>query len=278
MSKVSKTWKFVLNNWTADDRKRFESLDVNVIVFGEEVGEQGTPHLQGHITFKRSYRLSALKKICDRTHWEVAMCSDFNYELKGENVFIKDNRKQGKRTDIEEMRAMVETGASETEVGKAFPGLYIRYYRGIREYIKLFENKTMNSSYDLDSCCKHLDVKPLEFNSKTEVVIGPSGCGKTQYALSHFKNPLVCSHMDDLKDFKKDFHDGIVFDDMDFTHMPRVGQIHLTDWDLDRSIHCRFNCGFIPRHTKKVITCNYHPFMFDQAIDRRINVSEVSGR
>jgi len=273
----SKTFKFTLNNWTKKDRTFFENLDCNVCVFGEEVGEQGTPHLQGHITFKRNYRLTALKKLHNSTHWEVAKCGDFNYELKGDNVFIKDNRKQGHRSDLDEIAERISKGESVTEVGKAFPGQYIRYWKGIQELARLYEVKTEKASFDHMDCCEWVGLRGCEFEN-SEVIIGASGTGKTQYALSHFDRPLVVSHIDDLKDFKPNEHDGIVFDDMDFRHLPRTAQIHLTDTDLRRSIHCRYAIFSIPKNTKKIFTCNEYPFLDDPAINRRVTVSEVSER
>lgn len=126
-----RTWKFVVNNWTVEDRKLFENLDVNLIVFGEELGEQGTPHLQGHITFKRTYRLAALKKIHKTAHWEPAKCQDFNYELKGENVFIKDNRKQGDRSDLKKTTKLVLNNTPMREVAREYPETFVRYGKGL---------------------------------------------------------------------------------------------------------------------------------------------------
>ena len=53
--------------------------------------------------------------------------------------------------------------------------------------------------------------------------------------------------------------DGIVLDDMSFAHLPRETIIHLLDWDVDRSIHCRYNCAYIPHGTRKIFTTNKHP-------------------
>ena len=87
-------------------------------------------------------------------------------------------------------------------------------------------------------------------------ISGPSGCGKTQWATHQFDNPLFCRQIDQLKDFKQGFHDGIVFDDMSFAHIPLESCIHLLDWDMDSAIHCRHTNAFIPRHTRKIFTTN----------------------
>jgi len=88
---------------------------------------------------------------------------------------------------------------------------------------------------------------------------GPTGTGKTQWALHHFRQPLLVSTRDTLRNFRGDQHDGIVFDDIDFTKWEREELIHLFDWDTDRTIRCRYSDALIPRFTKKIVTSN-RPF------------------
>jgi len=80
---------------------------------------------------------------------------------------------------------------------------------------------------------------------------GPTNTGKTMWATAQFASPLVVRHMDRLRDFDPARHDGIVFDDMSFAHIPREACIHLLDWDLDSDIHCRYSCARIPKHPKR---------------------------
>lgn len=170
MSKPSKTWKFT--DFDMSKRAFFENLDANVVVFGEEsCPKTGKPHLQGHVSFKRCYRISSLKKLNEKCHWEVAKCEDFNYELKGDNVFIKDNRKKkGQRTDLEEIATMVENGATIREIAKEYPSQYIRYGQGIHRYMG-----TM--------------VPPRDGTEapKVSVYFGKTGTGKSKMARELFK-------------------------------------------------------------------------------------------
>lgn len=275
-SRPAKTWRFTLNNWTPEDRKFFENLDCTRCVFGEEEGKEGTPHLQGIVTFKRAYRLAGLKKLTPRTHWEIAMCDDHNYELKGENVFIKDERRQGHRSDLDDVAEMIKNGNSLEEVAKAYPTQYIKYHRGIQELKKIFVTEVHKGRHDLDSCCERLGVEPLKFNGVTEVVVGPPGCGKTQYALAHFENPLFVRHKQQLEKFKPGEHDGIVFDDMDFKHWPVDVQKHLTDWDEPSDIDIKYGVARIPCNTRKVMTCNEICVNIeDPAVARRVTVTKV---
>lgn len=102
------------------------------------------------------------------------------------------------------------------------------------------------------------------------ILIGPPGCGKTNWAKIHAKKPcLFVSHLDRLKDFKVGFHQSIIFDDLDFKHLPRTSQIHLVDRENPRDIHIRYRVAHIPASTQKIFTCNEEPFIRDDAIKRR---------
>lgn len=72
----AKNWVFTLNNYTDNDQQRLRDLassdDVAYLVFGREVGESGTPHLQGYVEFRSRKRLSQLRAlVSDRAHYEV---------------------------------------------------------------------------------------------------------------------------------------------------------------------------------------------------------------
>ncbi len=65
----SKHWCFTINNYTEADTPN-ENL-FTYIVIGREVGEDGTPHLQGYCVFKTRKRLSGAKKVFPRAHLEI---------------------------------------------------------------------------------------------------------------------------------------------------------------------------------------------------------------
>lgn len=115
---------------------------------------------------------------------------------------------------------------------------------------------------------------PLLENVEVAYIWGPAGTGKTNWALAHFKCPLLVRHIDGVKQFQKGIHDGIIFDDCGFKHWPREACIALTDWDYDSDVHARHYCAFIPAHTPKIFTAN-HPIednfpTIDDALLRRI--------
>lgn len=102
-------WCFTLNNYTESEYKSLLDLgrsDNNGFCIGIEIGQKGTPHLQGFFKFPKRKRLSELKKFNNRIHWEICRgnetsnkvyCSkDGKYETnlyipKPLNIILKEN-------------------------------------------------------------------------------------------------------------------------------------------------------------------------------------------
>jgi len=62
-------------------------------VFGKEVGENGTPHLQGYVQLKKKMRMAQVKKfISSRAHLEVSRGSP---EQASRYLFIEEDSKIG---------------------------------------------------------------------------------------------------------------------------------------------------------------------------------------
>lgn len=71
MSQMSRYWMFTLNNYVPDEEAELAKTECKYMLYGYEVGEQGTPHLQGYIVFECNKRMSALKKLLPRAHWDL---------------------------------------------------------------------------------------------------------------------------------------------------------------------------------------------------------------
>lgn len=131
---VSKSWVYTLNNPTPQEEASMKLWECSYMIFGHEVGEQGTPHLQGFVTFKRGYRLTQLKTFCPRAHWQRAVASEqaANYCTKGTDIFVKDNREQGKRNDLEDCIKNIESAGEVTrDIVMAHPSTFVKFYKGL---------------------------------------------------------------------------------------------------------------------------------------------------
>lgn len=113
-------------------------------------------------------------------------------------------------------------------------------------------------------------------DTKTYVLIGPTGIGKTVCAKAKAVKPILfVRHIDVLKQFRPEYHNTIIFDDMGFTHMPREAQIHLVDRHDCSTIHIRYGTVSIPPNTRKIFTANRYPFEEDAAIRRRLTLIDL---
>lgn len=107
---------FTINNYTDQDVLDLKSnTKITYLVFGYEVGENGTPHLQGYLEVKRRAEIAWYKKHIHKTaHFEprrgtleeaVNYCKkDGNFHEQGE---AKPDKKQGKRSDLELVKKIV---------------------------------------------------------------------------------------------------------------------------------------------------------------------------
>lgn len=279
----AKTWIFVLNNPTDHDVELVKSWEVNTkrFVVSKEVGESGTPHLQAAVTWATAKRLTALKKLHSRVHWEKAVAREdaFLYPKKEGSLILVDScsGSQGKRSDLAEAISALKEGKSVHEVWHLYPTTMVRYHRGIEAAAVHLAPKRVKTGWDLSTF--RIRIPTEDLGKKSLICHGKPGIGKTELAKSVLPGALWVTHMDDLGNFVAGEHTGIIFDDMEFGHLPRVAQIHLLDCDNDRSIHVRYKTAHIPAGTKKIFTTNTPEGRIvdldDGAIERRVTIVDL---
>ena len=81
----AKRWCFTLNNYTDEDtnrvREAFNNENCVFAIVGREIGENGTPHLQGFIHLRNKKTFRALKSILPSAHIELARGTDVENQL-----------------------------------------------------------------------------------------------------------------------------------------------------------------------------------------------------
>lgn len=128
---------FTLNNWTPGEYQTIEKLDVKYMVVGKEIGENGTPHLQGYVEFKTAKRFTTLKKLNARIHWEArkgtAEQAAEYCKKDGDFIEIGEISKQGKRTDLDELKKTIVAGTKVDDIVMESPMLYHQYGRTLNK-------------------------------------------------------------------------------------------------------------------------------------------------
>lgn len=126
-AKGSREWVFTINNWTEADEAGVKNMKCRYLIYGKEVGKQGTPHLQGYVVFTDQKTLSALKKIMPRAYlamrskWSTPEdCRKYirgpyskNGKEKAENPDVYetgDIPRQGERTDLVAFNRAIQEG------------------------------------------------------------------------------------------------------------------------------------------------------------------------
>ena len=154
-----------------EEYNALQTIECKYQIIGKEIGEKGTPHLQGFIAFKSARSFNAVRKLMDR--WHIEPCkgnaeANMKYCMK-ENDFIEigESPRQGKRNDIHIAKQMVLEGRPMKEIV-----LEVNSYQAMRtaELLK-----------------KYVEIQR---NFKTYVYwfYGPTGSGKSRCAEEMFPN------------------------------------------------------------------------------------------
>lgn len=141
----ARAFVFTLNNYTEDDRVAVLNSVCKYMVVGKEVGEQGTPHLQGYIHYGTQKSVATLRGLIPRAHIEVAKgnasdnqkyCSKGgDFEERGELPPSK-----GARVDLVAMVQDYADGLTVKQMLAKHGGNYIRH----RAHIERTGNSVLN--------------------------------------------------------------------------------------------------------------------------------------
>ncbi len=126
---------------------------VQYICWGHEVGDCGTPHLQGYLKTKNTVTWSSVCKFMARCHVEKMTSSvdesvDYCHKKGKPNEvpliqFGDKPRGSGARSDLWALHEALKGGLSKKEVSNQFFGQFLRYTRGVKDWFDLNESTTV---------------------------------------------------------------------------------------------------------------------------------------
>jgi len=243
---MSCNWCFTLNNYTPEDEATLAAAAVKYMVYGHEVAPTtGTPHLQGFVVTLKTARISALKKLHPRAHWEQAKgnaeqnrvyCTKDGHDIVERGTPPKSSSEKG--ADEKERWAAAFRSARAGLVDEVPDDIRLRYYSTIKKIAGDFQ------------------VAPagLEGELVNEWFYGPPGTGKSSKALA--ENPGAY-----LKGVNK-WWDGytdqetVIVEDMDPFHKSLALEFKLWGQHQPFPAESKGSCCAI-RPRKVVVTSNY---------------------
>lgn len=147
----SRNWCFTINNPTDDDIIICDTIECSYIVYGYEIGDSGTPHLQGYIELDNAKSLRSIKKdLGGRVHLETRLGSAkeaSDYCKKDETFFERGIiSTQGKRSDLEKAAELVKLGGVKA-VANEMPHMVIKFPRGLDRLAELLMKERIIKPY-----------------------------------------------------------------------------------------------------------------------------------
>lgn len=275
--------------------------DVKSVVVCQEEHRCGTPHFHAAVEFEHRIRFKVRSFDLHGRHPNIQPAKNWiawNRYIRKDGNFVEWSKEPKDEVDEGEEIEVIEDESTEGiplyDTCKSMSRMqWVQYCYDHKVPAFIFE-EVWNSCKVQDSftiferpcdvggrMCSALQSFEYDFcDSKTSlIIVGDTGCGKTTWAIDHAPLPsLFVRHIDVLKKFKSDVHKSIIFDDVQFTHLPRCSQLFLVDQYNAAAIHCRYGVGNIPANIPRIFTCNtgFEPVnLTDPAISRRVKVVRV---
>jgi len=205
---------FTLNNYTDDEYNNLlNHKEFKYVIIGKEIGEKGTPHLQGYAELNRQLDLNKVKEINARMHFErrrgsqkqaIEYCKKDNvYECKGMY------RVQGQRVDLQKVREDIKNGISMSSILEG-------------------DIPTSSELRVIDRMFSYLSPKKRISKPEVHWYYGSTGTGKSRTAMSVSEDYYV-------KDSTKwwdgyDNQDTVIIDDFRAKNMKFNDLLRLLDW------------------------------------------------
>lgn len=181
-------WVFTLNNYTDEEVKRVTEYPdfVRYVCYGKEVGDKGTPHLQGFVVTWQAVRLSQFKLWMRRAHFEPMISSLENNERycqkQGDYTELGSRPQQGRRTDIIGVKRRIDAGEELSVIQEDESTFNI-----------VMRNQRALAQYEANVRCKRMRTEGRKI-PEVYIRIGPTRSGKTSYVYERhgYHNVYAC--------------------------------------------------------------------------------------
>lgn len=251
----TRNWCFTINNYTAEDESSLLTLGHRYLVYGREVGECGTPHLQGFVVFGTVKSLRTLKSLMPRAHLEPSKADslcNFKYCTK-DGDFVEDGARpctpkekgeKGGEAEIARWDA-TRTACKEGRLDDIPSDIFIRNMGAIERYAKRFKPSPVSNNPE----------------SRNLWIYGPPGTGKSIGARRAGELLGLRTYMKNTNNKWWDNYDGeelVIMDDFDKYQVKDGGD--MKRWLDIYPFQAETKGGqTLIRPKVVIVTSNYHP-------------------
>lgn len=243
---------FTLNNYTSAEVEAFDRWGqayCTYYTYGREVGESGTPHLQGYFELATARRFQTLKRTftalgLDRLHFENRMgnsdqAAEYCHKEGNYTEFgHRSKSRQGKRTDLDNLREDLLQNLPLQEIAQTHFASFIRYQRGINAFRSIL-------------------APERNWEMEVRVYWGKTGTGKTRRVYEESEGRAVYSHPGGPWFDGYDQQEIVLFDEFTGSYFALPYLLRLLDrYPMRVPIKGGF-VSFVPRII--YITANYAP-------------------
>jgi len=249
----ARSFCFTLNNYGPNDLQDicFRMANPKYLVVGHEVGENGTPHLQGFVSFDNARSFKQLKALLPRAHIEIKCANstfkqasdyckkDGNFHEQGELPKDPSMKGEDEKARWTAIIALAEAGDWDT-IKEEYPVEYATK-------LKMLEYLHAKRPRDLMEC----DGIPHQW------IYGPPGTGKSRMARDQNAGAFIKDPTEKWWD-GYDAEDTVIIDDFDKFQVKQGGD--MKRW-LDRyPFQAEVKGGMeLIRPKVIIVTSQYHP-------------------
>jgi len=174
-------YTFTVNNWVPEDDTKLQEWAASkckYMIYGKEVGESGTPHLQGFARMKNQINAKNFikKAFVTAPHLEVPKGTDHHNKTycSKESVAFEFGEPSfmGQRKDIEGICAEIKKKRKMEEIVMENPEIFVKFHRGF-EYVA------------------RAHVPERSWKTEVYVYYGPTNCSKTWTAMQEAPDAWV---------------------------------------------------------------------------------------
>lgn len=279
MSKKYRNFTFTHNNFI--DTSSEDALECRYISYAKEIGESGTPHLQGLVVFHNATTIqSVIKKMpgchIEEMHGTIDQAENYfngsgksgglsylpiGFTQRGDRPLSNSDKGTAERLRWIRLKQLAKDGDMET-IDREFPSEAFNKYTLIKTIHKDHQKRPVN----LENTCGIW-------------IYGKSGIGKSRLVIKQFPNHYVKLRKIWWDNYQNE--EVVVMDDVSPTNIHLVD--YFKDWADFKPFRAEVKGGSLYIRPKKfIVTSQYHPDVMGfnhedlQAIKRRYNIIELT--